>query len=195
MDDVGGPGQPQLTASGRLLLRRPTLEDLGDVFRVHGDERTNEHNPAGPDRDLGASRERLAEWLEHWGRHGFGYWSVETVDTSGSHIDGGSVIGFAGLRHETWRDRPMLNLYYRLAREHWGYGYASEIARHAVCWAASNHPGLPVLARTRSENLGSQRTAEAAGLRRRPDLEVDDDAGHIVVLATDWPPAVDRDTD
>jgi [ribosomal protein S5]-alanine N-acetyltransferase len=186
MDDAGEPEQPQLTDTGRLLLRRPTPEDLDDLFRIHGDERTNEHNPAGPDRDRAASRERLAEWLDHWRRHGFGYWTVETVETSGNEVRGGTVVGFAGLRHETWLGRPVLNLYYRLAREHWGRGYASELARHAVRWAASNRPDVPVLARTRPENIGSQRTAEAAGLQRRPDLEVDDNAGHIVVLVTPW---------
>jgi hypothetical protein len=51
--DGSGP-----TAGGRLLLRRPTPDDLDDVFRIHGDELTNAHNPAGPD-DRDASRQRL----------------------------------------------------------------------------------------------------------------------------------------
>lgn len=177
---------PALTVSGRLLVRRPTPDDLDDVFRIHGDRRTNEHNPAGPDRDCAASGKRLAEWLEHWSRYGFGYWTVEAVDPE-SAGGGGTVIGFAGVRNETWLGRPVLNLYYRLSPEHWGRGYATELAQHAVAWAASAYPDLPVVARTRSENIGSQRTAEAAGLRRRPELEVADRGGPVVVLVTRWP--------
>ena len=105
-------------------LRPPSADDLDDVFRIHGDPRTNLHNPAGPDRDLDASGARLAEWLEHWDRHGFGYWVVEDDD--------GAVIGFSGVRHEIWQGRPVLNLYYRFAPEVWGRGLASSVAAHAV---------------------------------------------------------------
>jgi len=175
------------TAGGRLLVRRPTLEDLDDVFRIHGDLRTNAHNPAGPDRSRDASRRRLEEWLDHWARYGFGYWTALAADDVVAGSEEGAVVGFACVRHGTWLGRPMLNLYYRLARERWGRGYGTEVARHAVEWAASAHLELPVVARTRTENVGSQRTAEAVGLHRRPDLEVEDDAGRVVVFATRWP--------
>ena len=47
-----------MTAPG-WRVRSPRPDDLDDVFRIHGDPRTNVHNPAGPDADLGASRARL----------------------------------------------------------------------------------------------------------------------------------------
>jgi RimJ/RimL family protein N-acetyltransferase len=96
------------------------------------------------------------------------------------------VVGFSGVRHETWLSRPVLNLYYRFAADSWGRGYASEVARHAVVWAAANHPGIPVLARTKPDNIASQRTAEAAGLIRRHDLEADDETGAVAILTTNW---------
>jgi RimJ/RimL family protein N-acetyltransferase len=170
-----------------LFVRRPTIDDLDDVFRIHGDRLTNAHNPAGPDRDKEASRLRLEESLEHWDRFGFGYWTVQAVDTDAGSL-ASAVVGFAGVRHGMWLERPVLNLYYRFAPEHWGHGYGAEIAQHAVAWATSAFPDLPVVACTRSENVGSQRTAEAAGLRRRTDLEVEDEHGHVVVLAVRWPP-------
>ena len=156
-------------------LRPPRADDLDDVFRIHGDPRTNVHNPAGPDRDLAASRARLGEWLEHWDRHGFGYWVVEDDD--------GTVVGFSGVRHETWQGRPVLNLYYRYAPEVWGRGLASAVAAHAVRWAAEHHPDRPVIAYTTEENEGLQRTARAAGLVRRPDLEYELDGLWAVVFS------------
>jgi [ribosomal protein S5]-alanine N-acetyltransferase len=162
-------------------VRRPTEGDLDDVFRIHGDPRTNVHNPAGPDADLAASRRRLAEWLAHWAEHGFGYWAVES--------DAGRVIGFSGVRTETWRGRPVLNLYYRFAPEVWGRGIASAVAAHAVAWARAHHPDRPVLAYTTEDNEGSQRTALAAGLVRRRDLEFELDGLWAVVFSENRSPS------
>ncbi|SCG56280.1 GNAT family N-acetyltransferase [Micromonospora humi] len=167
----------QHTVSGRLLLRAPTAADLADVFRIHGDPRTNQFNPAGPHTGVDASGELLDEWLDHWRRHGFGYWAVQSASS-------GEVLGFAGVRHGQWIGRPMLNLYYRFAPPHWGWGYATEAARHAVEWAATHVPGPPVLARTTADNLPSIRTAQAAGLVRRPDLDATHDGVRTVVLAS-----------
>ncbi len=144
-------------------VRPPRPDDLDDVFRIHGDPRTNLHNPAGPDRDREASRARLAGWLAHWHEHGFGYGVVESDD--------GAVIGFCGVRTETWLGRPVLNLYYRFAPEVWGRGIASTVAAQAIRVAAEHSPDRPVLAYTTEDNTASQRTALAAGLVRRPDLE------------------------
>jgi RimJ/RimL family protein N-acetyltransferase len=163
------------------------MADLDAVYRIHADPRTNKHNPAGPDPDREASRARLAEWIDHWDGHGFGYWTVEVASTEQRGSVPDAVVGFSGVRHETWLSRPVLNLYYRFAADSWGRGYASEVARHAVAWAAENHPGIPVLARTKPENIPSQRTAQAAGLVRRHDLEVDDESGAVAILTTAWP--------
>lgn len=170
-----GPAVP-----GRVRLRPPRDEDLGDVFRIHADPRTNVHNPAGPDRDRAASGDRLRGWLTDWDTHGVGYQAVELAGS-------GEVVGFTGVRHSSWLELPVLNLYYRYAAEHHGYGYATEGARAVVAWARSQHPGVPVLAVTTRDNVGSQRTARAAGLVRRPDLEHVWNGRWSVVLASHWP--------
>ncbi|MEH0982811.1 GNAT family N-acetyltransferase [Micromonospora sp. CPCC 205556] len=165
------------TESGRLLLRRPTSADLPDVFRIHGDPRTNQFNPDGPHVGVETSVALLDQWLDHWRTHGFGYWAVQPVSSA-------EVIGFAGLRHGRWLGRSVLNLYYRFAPQHWGSGYATETARYAVAWAAAHQPDLPVLARTTADNVPSLRTALAAGLVRRPDLDGAEGDVPMVVLAS-----------
>jgi [ribosomal protein S5]-alanine N-acetyltransferase len=178
------PGRrPEHTASGRLLVRRPRWDDLEAVFRVHADPRTNVHNPSGPLADREEAKVQLGGWLEHWRQHEFGYWTVELA-APGAADPTGEVVGFAGVRHDVWLGQPALNLYYRLAPEHWGRGYATELARHALSVAGRSHPDLLVLARTRPDNVASRRTALAAGLVRRPDLETDDGTGLVVVLAS-----------
>ena len=169
-----------LVETQRLVLRRPHGSDLPAVFAIHADPATNTYNPAGPDADLATSAQRLQEWLDHWAEHGFGYW---TVMAKGAE----DAIGFAGIRHDTWLDRPILNLYYRFGRAAWGRGYATEAARQAVVLAERFFPQLPVVARTKLENVPSQRTAIAVGLTRRPDLDRHDATGPAVILAKWWP--------
>lgn len=161
----------------RLGLRRPDANDGPAMFRVHGDPETNRYNPAGPDPDLATSEAALRDWLQQWQVDGYGYWAVTLPPAT-------DVVGFGGVRRIIWRDRDVLNLYYRLAPAVWGHGYATELARAAVDLARTSLPHLPVVARTRSANLPSIRTAERAGLLRRPDL---DTAEHIV-FALGWPP-------
>ena len=171
---------------GWLRVRRPVPEDLDVVFAVHGDPRTNLHNPAGPDRDREASAARLQVWLDHWDQHGFGYWVIELLDQPGD-ARRPRTVGFTGVQHAVWRDQPVLNLYCRYAADYWGRGYAAAGARHAVAWADQHHPTLPVLAYTTVDNLASQRTAAAAGLVRRPGLEIELNGLHAVVFVSHWP--------
>ena len=161
-----------------FFFHRPTAADLSEVFRVHSDPRTNVHNPAGPD-DEAASRTRLAEWMEHWQRHGFGYEVIGDAT--------GAVLGCAGVRHGSWLEVPVLNLYYRLAREAWGRGIATAAGRRARDTAARVAPDVPVLARTKPENVPAQRTAVTIGLRRRPELEADDETGAVRIYTSSWP--------
>ncbi len=174
-----------------LLLRRPRTSDLQAVHLIHADPATNVYNPAGPDLDMAASARRLQEWIGHWDRHSFGYWAVESLDSMKPEGAAG-VIGFAGLRLTRWLDQEVLNLYYRLAPDVWGRGFAVEAARHALLLGARHFPDIPVLARTKPENIPSQRTALAAGLLRRKDLDRDDGSGQSVIFSTHTPERTDR---
>ncbi|CAA9419111.1 MAG: hypothetical protein AVDCRST_MAG35-1869 [uncultured Quadrisphaera sp.] len=167
------PGAP-------LRVRRPDHGDLDAVFALHSDPRTYLHVPAAPDVDRDASARRLREWVEHWDEHGFGYWAVQRADAE-------EVVGVSGVQHARWLDQPVLNLYYRLSPAWWGRGWATALARHAVAVARDVAPAVPVLARTRPSNTGSIRTALAAGLVRRPDLDAEDETGPAAILVSAWP--------
>jgi ribosomal-protein-alanine N-acetyltransferase len=162
--------------TARLALRRPHPGDSPAMFAVHGDPLTNQHNPAGPDPNPETSEGTLRDWLRRWEIDGYGYWAVARVGTEG-------IIGFGGVERQTLRDRDVLNLYYRLTSGVWRQGYATELTQTAVGLAQAYLPHLPVIARTRPHNIASQRTAERAGLRRRPDLDTEQ-----IVFALGWTP-------
>lgn len=151
--------------TGRLLLRRPEETDRTAAVRLHADPRTNAHNP-GAVTESAADRTFRA-FLRHWRAEGFGYWAVTLAGQPEE------IIGFTGVRLLDVAGQPALNLYYRYDPSAWGRGYATEGAVAAVRQARLHLPELPVVARTTADNLGSQKTALAAGLERRPDLDID----------------------
>lgn len=161
-----------LVRTERLVLRRPTSDDGAAMFAVHGDPQTNQYNPYGPDPDLATSEDVLRQWLRQWEEDGYGYWAVSLLLND-------EVIGFGGVRRYPWRERDILNLYYRFTPAAWGHGYATEAARAAVALARAHLPALPIVARVRAVNVASVRTAERAGLLWRPDL----DTGEHMVFA------------
>ena len=165
-----------LVRTERLLLRRPIVEDGAAMFAVHGDPATNLYNPHGPDADLATSEETLSQWLRQWMEEGYGYWAVTLPGDE-------KVIGFGGVRRVRWRDRDILNLYYRFTPAAWGHGYATEMARAAVGLARAHLPAIPIIARVRAANSASVRTAERAGLMRHPELDTEE---HLV-FASDGP--------
>jgi RimJ/RimL family protein N-acetyltransferase len=143
----------------RLILRRPNASDTVAFFQVDGNPEANRFNPDGPTPDLAASEKRLQEWwLGQWQDDGYGYWAlIAPPDTE--------VFGFGGVRRIVWR-----------------HGYATELARTAISLAQAYLPHLPIIARTRLDSRASQRTAERAGLLRRPDLAT----GEHIVFALGW---------
>jgi [ribosomal protein S5]-alanine N-acetyltransferase len=146
----------ELDALG-VALRPPAEQDLKAVFSIHGDERTNRHNPAGPLSDLEDARTLLAGWIEDWRSRGVGYWVLEAAADA-------RVLGFAGVRIIR-ADVELLNLYYRLSPDAWGRGIARAVARHAVGHAHRGWPQLPVIARMQPGHVASERTALSAGLQ------------------------------
>ena len=64
---------------------------------------------------------------ELWDENGWGLWVLERLDT-------GEVVGFTGLAPADFEApfTPAVEVGWRLAREHWGHGFASEAAREAL---------------------------------------------------------------
>ncbi|MFD1363416.1 GNAT family N-acetyltransferase [Lentibacillus salinarum] len=147
-----------------LFLRIPKEEDLHSVFSIEGNPATNKYRPAGPTKDINEAKETLKEWRNNWEIYGYGYWTVILPSSS-------EIIGFGGIRRESWKNRNILNLYYRFSPRAWGRGYATEVAGTAVKMADVYLPNLPVVARIRSINKPSIRVAERVGLQHCSELD------------------------
>src|SRR5438132_13206690 len=120
-----------------------------------------EHFPSTQTRDESdAGVDRIEQ---HFDEHGFGLWAVEVVD-------GASFIGFVGLSvvpfdaHFT----PAVEVGWRLAREHWGRGYATEGGRAALAFAFGDVGLAEVVSFTAVGNRRSVAVMERLGMPHGP---------------------------
>jgi len=65
--------------------------------------------------------------LQHWDAYGFGLWAA-------IEKDGGRMVGFAGICHPLWFPdwAQAVEVGWRLRRDAWGCGYATEAGREAL---------------------------------------------------------------
>lgn len=146
---------PDVVPTERLLLRPWRIEDREPLAALNADPEVMRHFPSTLTR---AESDALADKLEaHWQRHGWGVWALERAADR-------RFIGFAGASHVGFEARftPAVELMWRLAREAWGQGYATEAARAAL--VRLREASLPVVAFTRSENRRSIAVMQRLGM-------------------------------
>lgn len=139
--------------SERLVLTRPTPDDVEDVFRLYADPAVWEHFPSRRHTHRGTTEELLGHVEESWQVIGLGSWIAR--DGEGTLVGTGGCDLRLGL---AW------NLGYRLARDAWGQGFAQEIIRAAVAAARRVRPDMAVTAYLLEHNARSKAAAERAGL-------------------------------
>ncbi|KQM83042.1 GNAT family N-acetyltransferase [Agromyces sp. Leaf222] len=144
----------------RLRFTPLTVDDVDDMYRVYGDERTWQHLPTGRhlDRDQTARSIDLA--VQSRRSHGFGMNAVRLREPVGA-LAAGRFIGVAGanmMALGAW------NLGYRFEPDAWGHGLAGEAARRSLEAAVDSAPDAPVTARVFANNPASIRVLERLGL-------------------------------
>jgi RimJ/RimL family protein N-acetyltransferase len=141
----------------RLLLRPWQAEDLAPYAALNADSVVMEHflTPlTRADSDAMVDRFRA-----HHQEHGYGPWAVEVPGVA-------SLVGYVGLLVPRFVApfTPCVEIGWRLAREHWGKGYATEAAR-AVLNDAFGRVGLDeVVAFTVPANVRSQLVMQRLGM-------------------------------
>jgi [ribosomal protein S5]-alanine N-acetyltransferase len=147
-----------------LILRRLAWDDLDDLATLYADPIAMA-TMGGP-RTYEATRRRLGEILDDYGRHGFGLWAtVLKAD--------GALVGRCGLLVQEVDGRREVEVGYMIARAYWGRGLATQAAR------ASRDLGLGPLGLERliaiiePRNVASQRVATKVGMAHEKDTTWD----------------------
>ncbi|HEU4948861.1 MAG TPA: GNAT family N-acetyltransferase [Kribbella sp.] len=141
----------------RLLMRQWTEADREPFAALNADPAVMEHFPAPMTREQSdALVDRIITGLA---TRGYGLWALEVVET-------GRFIGFTGLsdvRFET-RFTPAVEVGWRLSKDAWGNGYATEAALAALAHAFGPVGLDEVVSFTATTNKPSQRVMERIGM-------------------------------
>jgi RimJ/RimL family protein N-acetyltransferase len=114
----------------RLLLRQWRAEDREPWASLNADPEVMRHFPSTLSR---AEADDAADRCETGlAARGWGLWAVEVLP--GDDREAVPFVGFTGLNVPGWDAHftPCVEVGWRLARAHWGHGYATEGARAAV---------------------------------------------------------------
>ena len=165
--DVGGDTVE--LATQRLLLRGWREADRQPFAALNADPVVMEHFPApltGEESDLLA--DRIAAGL---GERGWGLWAVEVTDPAGPV----PFIGFVGLSPVGFEAHftPSVEIGWRLAREHWGRGYATEAARAVLAWARRHLEVEEIVSFTVTANERSRAVMRRLGMGHDPADDFD----------------------
>jgi RimJ/RimL family protein N-acetyltransferase len=150
----------------RLLLRQWREADFEPFAALNADPEVMRYFPAPMTREASdAFAERTRAQIAE---RGWGLWAVEVAR-------GAPFIGFVGLGQPSWEAHftPAVEIGWRLARAHWGRGYATEAARAAAGFAFETVGLVEIVSFTSTINLPSRRVMERIGMTHDPAEDFD----------------------
>jgi RimJ/RimL family protein N-acetyltransferase len=154
------------SSTERLSLERwDTGRHTAALVAMNGDPEVMRFIGDGGIPTRAQSARQSAAIAAHWERFGFGLWALRLSDDPSEQT--GPVIGFAGLAHPLWWPAESANVEvgWRLRRDAWGRGYASEAARAAVDTAFGPLGLRGVVSYIRAGNARSQSVARRLGMQ------------------------------
>jgi RimJ/RimL family protein N-acetyltransferase len=146
----------------RLLLRDWRPQDAAPFAALNADPEVTRFL-RGP-MTRADSDELLARIRAHWDEHGFGLYALEVKGS-------GAFAGFAGLAIPSFLPEvlPAVEVGWRLAREHWGNGYATDAARASMAHGFAELGLRQVISIIDPANVASVRVAERLDMQRGRD--------------------------
>jgi RimJ/RimL family protein N-acetyltransferase len=161
--------------TARLVLRRFTRDDLDLIVELDSDAEVKRYIDNGADVDRDELTEMLEWWLGYYDRFaGYGFWAAIDKET-------GDFLGWFHLRPGEGAGPMEPELGYRLRREKWGQGYATEGSRALIDEAFADLSAERVYASTMVANVASRRVMEKSGLR------------YVRTFHADWPVRIPGD--
>jgi len=160
--------------TARLVMRGFTLADFGPYAAASADPEVQRFlgGPVGPER----AWRSLAMHIGHWELRGYGQWALERRDD-------GRTVGRAGLWNpEGWFG---VEVGWRLNRDAWGQGYATEAAAATIEWTWANLDVDRIISVIDPANTASVRVAERLGMHKLRDDE--SDGRPVVIMAVGRP--------
>lgn len=166
----------RLPDTERLTFRRFATTDLENVVRLNGDADVMRFLDGGPHPREEIKDRVLPELIADQAENGLGRWAAETSD--------GTFVGWFSMHAKKPDDGPMefwaasedpavVEIGYRLSRESWGKGYATEGSKALLRWAFLSLRTDTIVASTMAINEGSRNVMAKLGLHHDRTLHID----------------------
>jgi len=143
----------------RLLLRQFDEDDLVQMAEINADPGVMRWIGDGSVRDLEQTAQAMERWEEEWDEEGFGLFAVELLAS-------GELAGFTGLSVPAFLPEvlPAVEIGWRLGRQFWGQGYASEAAHAAMEFALTDRGLDRLVSISRVGNDASENVMRKLGM-------------------------------
>ncbi|MDR0267279.1 GNAT family N-acetyltransferase [Paenibacillus sp.] len=153
--ETQNPGNPVLETE-RLILRKLTVNDVGDVFDYCSDEEISKFTTWYSHQTLDDSKQYVDHVIGLYEENSIAPWGIEDKKT-------GKIIGTVGFVY--WNPKQArAELAYALGRAYWNKGLMSEAARKIVQYGFEVMQLVRIEARCLLLNMGSSRVMEKCGM-------------------------------
>ena len=162
MDEAVKPMAETIYETERLRVRRWTEADVPRLVEFYSHPDVWEHVPDLRVRDVEEMEQRLPRLMESYERYGpgLGVWAAERMSD-------GLAVGTVMLKNLPDGQEQItddVEIGWHLARDCWGQGYATEMARGALAHGFERQGLDCILAVTSTENLRSQAVMKRLGM-------------------------------
>ncbi len=146
----------------RLILRHFTLDDVEDLAAIHDDRIVMEFYPRT--RTYEETKQQVERIIDDYQQHGWGVWA--TIYKASNKF-----IGRCGLKSWVVNGHPETEIGYMLAKEYWGRGLATEVAR-AIRDYGFKMGCDRLISLIDHGNIASQKVALKTGLTYEQDVQM-----------------------
>lgn len=139
----------------RLLMRQLLEEDAPELYLLNSDPEVLRYTGDVPFASVDEAREFIRRYDQYtlYRRGRLGMFSKET----------GAFIGWCGLKYHPFNEETELG--FRLKREYWNKGYATEAALASLDYGFNQLGLSTIMGRVIKENTASIRVLEKIGMR------------------------------
>ena len=145
----------------RMRAERITEAHFEPLCELLGDPRVGPS--LGGVADPETVRAYVERELDHWERHGFGYWIWSDLET-------GEPVARGGLHHAHVGGRDEIEVGWAVWPARWGQGYATELGSAAVAYGFDHLRLSTIVAYTLVDNRASKRVMEKLGFEYERDV-------------------------
>lgn len=154
------PNDPEFSiASKRIGLRKFRSGDLDAMSAINADPQVMEHYPSTYDRHQ--TQDFIQRVNGKIDENGFSMWAAELIAT-------GELLGFVGISKVPFEEdfTPAVEIGWRLAKKHWGHGYATEAANACLQFAFEKAQLDSVVSFTSLPNERSEKVMQRIGMTK-----------------------------